>query len=369
MKILVGYIEDLRHSGIDKYLLNVLKVAQEIGVQLDFLTSAYSKEAEDYLNQFGCKVFQINNLKKPQMHYADVKRILADGKYDKAYFNISEPLNMMGAKAAHDSGVFTVIHSHAAGMDIENKCKRLIRGVINFLCRLAIGGYGDELCACSQKAAMWLFPRKAVKSNRVKVIYNAIDVSRFSGNKDESRVTRSKMNIPEEAFVLGHIGNFCYAKNNFFLVDIIKEVTKTNPNAVMLCVGDGQDRESVEKYAEEKGVLNNMKFLGIRTDVPNLLDIMDVFCFPSRVEGLGIAVIEAQVAGVPCVVSENVDDLAIISKESVKLPINSAKPWADKALEIYYNKTKATLKNGALSKFSFEESKGQLVELLGGKNG
>ena len=96
-KILVGYLGDLKFSGIDSYLKKVIPIAVENGVHLDFLTSQYTKEAEEYLKQFSFSLFPIHNLKKPLLQYRDVKEVLKKGNYDAAYFNISEPLNCMGA--------------------------------------------------------------------------------------------------------------------------------------------------------------------------------------------------------------------------------------------------------------------------------
>lgn len=364
MKILVGYVEDLKHSGIDKFLLNVVKIAYENGVQLDFLTSQYSQEAADYLRGFSCNVYTVCNLKKPQDHYKDVCEILKKGEYDKAYFNVSEPLNMMGPKAAHDCGVYTIIHSHSSGMDIANKYKRIIRGVINSLCRPLLSKYGDEFLACSKKAGYWLYTRKVVESEAFSVIYNSVDTTKFKSDIALGKSKRAELDIPEDAFVLGHVGNYCYAKNNFFLVDIMAEVIKIKDNALMLCIGDGGDREAVENYAKERGVFGNMRFLGIRTDIPAIMNALDVFVLPSRFEGLPIVAVEAQLSGVPCVVSDNIDSLVMLSNTCESVGIDDATGWANVSVKLGAKKSTSILNADALSKFSVSESKKQIVDLL-----
>lgn len=364
MKILVGYIEDLKHSGIDKYLLNVVKIAHENNVQLDFLTSCYSQEAAEYLGQFGCKVFSISNLKKPQDHYRNVCDILNEGNYDKAYFNISEPLNMMGPKAAHDKGVYTIIHSHSSGMDISNKYKRLIRGCINTLCRPLLSKYGDKFLSCSTKAGYWMFTKNVVESERFSIIYNSVDATKFKVDTVLGRSKRTELNIPEDALVLGHVGNYCYQKNNYFLVDIMAEILKLKENALMLCIGDGADRESVEAYAKERGVFDNMRFLGIRADVSELMNTFDVFVLPSRFEGLPVVAVEAQLSGVPCIVSNNIDSLVLLSNTCKSVSIDDASLWAKNAVELALRKAESVLNKDALSKFSVAESKNQIIDFL-----
>ncbi len=364
MKILVGYVEDLKHSGIDKYLLNVVKIAKENDVVLDFLTSQYSQEAAEYLSGFGCNVYTVCNLKKPQDHYKDVCEILRKGNYDKAYFNISEPLNMMGPKAAHDCGVYTIIHSHSSGMDIANKYKRLVRGFINDLCRPMLSRFGDEFFACSTKAGYWMYTKKIVESDKFSIIYNSVDATKFKPDAALGEAKRTELNIPEDSFVIGHVGNYCYAKNNFFLVDIMAEVIKEKSNALMLCIGDGADREAVEAYAKERGVYDNMRFLGIRSDVSALMNALDVFVLPSRFEGMPIVAIEAQLCGIPCVVSSNIDRLVLLSNTCESISIDDASDWAKVIVNLGSKKDETSLAPDALSKFSVSESKNQIVNIL-----
>ncbi len=364
MRILVGYVEDLKHSGIDKYLLGVLKVALKNDVQLDFLTSNYSEDAEKYLENLGCRLFSINNLKKPLTHYGDVREIVEKGGYDKAYFNISEPLNMMGAKAAHDAGIEVMLHSHSSGMDISNKYKRFIRGLINKICKPFLWRYGDKFFACSKKAGYWLYPKKVVESDKFHVIYNAVDTSRFCPDERIRAEKRLQLSIDDDTIVIGHIGNYCYQKNNFFLVDIMSEFIKLNKKAVMLCVGDGADRTAVETYAKEKGVADVMNFMGIRSDVNELIKAMDVFVLPSRFEGLPVVAVEAQLSGVACIVSSNISDEVILSTKTVSLDLSSAQQWAEKISEAASNENNAELLSGVIEKYSLDNQKEQIINTI-----
>jgi len=354
---------DLKKSGIDKYLLQVLSVAREEGIVLDFLTSQYSKEAECFLHQKGSRLYTVHSLKKPHLHYRDVKQILSSGEYTGAYFNVSEPLNLMGAKAAHDLSLPCSVHSHASNMDVSSFPQRWVRGAINCLCRPMIRSYTDRFYTCSSKAAEWLFGKEFSSSERCRVIYNAVDETRFYPCEEKRRVVRKELGFSEKDFVIGHVGSYCYQKNNFFLPKILEEAVKDCPNAKMLLVGDGADRPAVEEDFFRRGLSQNVLFLGVRTDVSELFRAMDVFVLPSRFEGLPIVAVEAQLSGVPCLLSDRIDPLVCLSSRSELLSLSDPSLWAREALRFEgLDQNEASYTN--ISLFSAHKNRAQLVQLV-----
>lgn len=365
-KILVGYVDDLKHSGIDKYLLGLLKHSKENDVVFDFLTSVNADKIRDELKKYGSEVYLISNLKKPFVHYGDVRKILEEGNYDAAYFNISEPLNFLGVKAAHDAKVKTLVHSHSAGMDVESSLKRFIRNIINCLCRPFVLKNGDEFFACSETAARWLFGKKTVNSGKCRVVYNSVDTSRFKYSEDFSAELSEEFEIDKDTLVLGHIGHYCYQKNNFFLIDILKEVIKIESNVKMLLVGDGHTRNAVMDYAKAKGVFENTLFLGIRQDIDKVLCLTDVFLLPSQFEGLPIVAVEAQSCGIPCLLSDKIDRLVAFTDSTEFLPISDAKIWAKKIVEMRERKGNVKIfKEKKLLFSESESSKNTFEEIFG----
>lgn len=149
-------------------------------------------------------------------------------------------------------------------------------------------------------------------TDNTEVVHNAIDIERFLSCKITKEEKRKEIGIPEDAFVLGHIGRFANQKNHQFLVDVYEKVYAKNKNAFLLMIGEGELKtEIVEKL--EKNNLHNYLILSKRTDVDELLRAMDVFVFPSRFEGLGIVLIEAQVSGIRCICSDAVPNDAYVS--------------------------------------------------------
>lgn len=195
-------------------------------------------------------------------------------------------------------------------------------------------------------AAQWLVKNKNMQlialqeSMRVKlnamfgvnntiVVNNGIDFSSFTKPTSAQNV-RQKLNIPNKAFVVGHVGRFAEPKNHFFIIDVFYKLASKRNDAYLILVGDGPLRPAVVKKIKDLQIDTRVKILGNRTDVPSLLNAMDVFFFPSVYEGLGIALIEAQKMGLPCVISDRVPSAAVISNLVSVLSLECPKDlWAN----------------------------------------
>ena len=139
------------------------------------------------------------------------------------------------------------------------------------------------------------------------------------------------MDIPTDAFVIGHVGRFAPQKNHQFLLKIVAEIAQQEPNTRLLLVGTGSLRSDIEQQLDQLGLTDKVIFAGVRSDVPRLmLGAMDVFLFPSFYEGLGLVLIEAQAAGLPCVISDVVPEEADVVESLMKrLSLShSASKWA-----------------------------------------
>ena len=146
-----------------------------------------------------------------------------------------------------------------------------------------------------------------------RVIGNGIFLDDYK-NKGDGSSLRMSLGISDDDFVIGNVGRFKYQKNHVFMLDILKDILRQRNEVKLLLVGDGELRAEIRDKAVERGVLDHIIFTGDRSDIPELLSIMDVFLFPSLFEGLGIVAIEAQVAGVRCVASDMVPKAACVSE-------------------------------------------------------
>lgn len=149
--------------------------------------------------------------------------------------------------------------------------------------------------------------------NNTIVIRNGLILSEYNRADFKKEQIRKKLGINKNAFVIGHVGRFIEEKNHELILKIFGELKKKKSSSFLLLVGDGELENEIKKYLYNIGGQNDFLILSHRNDVPQLLSAMDVFLFPSKVEGLGIALVEAQVSALPCIISENIPREAIIS--------------------------------------------------------
>ena len=173
---------------------------------------------------------------------------------------------------------------------------------------------------------------KRFKVNNSIVLNNGIDFSKFDIDINVSEIRKS-FNIPENAYVIGHIGRFVNEKNHNFLVDVFYEVSKLKQNAFLLLIGDGILKEIIQQKLDLIGLKGKYLILSNRTDIPVLLKMMNMFVFPSILEGLGIVLVEAQKTALPCIVSDTVPKAVVLSNLVTFMSLsNTAKEWAERIL-------------------------------------
>ena len=333
-RVLAGVIGDGKAGGVDKYLLNYWESVSEDGVQIDFLTNKIDEGLKERLEARGSRLLEIASLRNPVRQYRQVRKILRLGHYDAVYFNISTAIECVGAIAAKREGIEKrMIHSHSGGNNCESSLKRMVYDFLHHVCRLFLYRYATHYYGCSQKAGEWLFPKRIVRSGRFQVVYNAVERARFAYDEEVRQEVRKELAI-EGRFVIGNIAAFCYQKNHMFLLDIFAEVLKKREDAILLLAGEGPCFEEVKKKAGELHIDGSALFLGRREDAGRLYQAMDVFLLPSRFEGLPIVGVEAQSAGLPCILSDSITKEAAITKRCKFLSLK-AEPrlWADAVIQ------------------------------------
>lgn len=328
-KVLAGFIMDGRSGGIDRYLLNFYHTVQG-SIRVDFLTNEIDKRLEAELGQQGSRLYAIPSLHHPAAQYRLVRRILREGGYDAVYLNISTAIDSVAAIAAAHEGIpERLIHSHSSGNDCESALRRNVFNLIHSVCRTFLWRYGTRLCGCSVKAGEWMFPRKIVHSRQFEVIYNAVDRKKYEYDEAVREEMRKELALGGR-FTIGHVGNFCYQKNHGFLLEVFAELLKKIPDACLLLAGDGVRFEDMKKRAADLGIADAVKFLGRRTDADRLYQAMDAFLLPSNFEGLPIAGIEAQSAGLPCYMSDTITKESRITEDCRFLSFkDGAAHWAN----------------------------------------
>jgi glycosyltransferase EpsF len=200
---------------------------------------------------------------------------------------------------------------------------------------------------------------KRVELGFVEVFPNAIDLEKFGNISMNEKITlRRELNIPENTIIIGNIARFTEQKNHAFFVELVRALEKQKLDYRVVFVGDGKLREDIFMKIKQMGFSSKVLFLGIRTDIPQLLNIFDVFLMPSFYEGLPVSIIEAQATGIPCLVSDTITEeidmgLGLISFLSIK---SSCEEWINKIIAISNENRdidRDSIKN-ALSKNGYE---------------
>lgn len=295
-------VSSLGSGGVGHLLLNYYKNMDRNKIKFDFIV--HTKERgilEPIFESYNSSIYHV-----PSKHESffgnlkSIKEIIANGNYNvvHAHQGIMSFFPIYYAKKA---GVKKrIAHSHEA-RTTTNISKKLIHNILKpFLKR-----YSNYWFACGIDAGKILWGEDALKNGQVYIMKNAIDIKRFKFCSDVREKKRKELGIEKE-FVIGNVGRFEYPKNHEYLIKIFNEVYKKYKNAVLLLIGDGQLEGVVKKQVENYGLTDAVKFLGVRNDVNELLQAMDIFLLPSRWEGLPVVLVEAQAAGLKSLVSDTV---------------------------------------------------------------
>ena len=198
--------------------------------------------------------------------------------------------------------------------------------------------------------------------HKFQIMNNAIDAKKFIYNEEVRKQKRAELGV-EDKFVIGHVGRFNLQKNHEFLVKRFADFAKTNEDAVLVLIGNGELQEKIKEMAKEYGIETKVKFLGLREDIPQLLQAMDLFLFPSLFEGLPVTLVEAQAAGLPCVISDMITDEIMIIDQISKVSLSgNTSLWNQEIAKYRYSKRKNTIEDIIEHGFDIEKNARWLEE-------
>lgn len=321
-------------GGITQYALQNWKLIDKNRFQFDFATRSPKLDFEDELIREGCKIHYLScsSEENEKQFIKEVHQILDDG-YDVVHLHTSYWKGYLVEELALERNVpIIIIHSHSTNVDIFNDQKRKESLEIHEYYKNTLPlEYGTNFLACSKDAADWLFGEQ-IPREKIFIVNNAIDVSSYSFSSQPRNEYRKLLGI-EDCFVLGHIGRFVYQKNHEFLIEIFKAVYDKLPHARLVLVGGGELESDIKEKVEEYGLTHAVLFLGKRNDVPQLLQAMDVFLLPSRFEGLGLVLVEAQASGLKCIASHGVPREAKVTPDLQFLDF-SVDEWVNNILQL-----------------------------------
>jgi glycosyltransferase involved in cell wall biosynthesis len=356
-------------GGIETSLMHLLKTVDRQRYQMDFLVLRQEPgQQDDDVRTLGSRIIPCTQVRRPWRFARDFARIMREyGPYDV----IQSHTHFFGAyvlRLAAWHGIPLRIAHSRNDMRIAEEGRGWARQSYVWLMRRWIRAYANYRVAISRSAAEDLFGADWQRDDRHRMIYSGRDFSPYAAAVDAAHV-RAALGLPADAFVLGHIGRFYWRKNHPFAVEIAAALFERAPRARLLLVGDGPDQADIETLVAARGLASRVVFAGARSDVTQLLKgAMDAFVFPSHHEGLGMAVVEAQAAGLPCVIATTIpEEIDVVPELIHRLPLSApAEVWAERILDAMRGPRPGpedAYQAVCASEFSIERSTARLCEI------
>jgi glycosyltransferase involved in cell wall biosynthesis len=323
-------------GGVETWLLNVLRHRPLGSFDIDILAHTSGPCAYDNeVRALGAEILTCGQPRRPWTYAGRLHALLRERRYDVVHSHVHHFSGFV-LRIASAAGVpIRVAHSHLDTTTVDAASAGLRRGYLRLMTRW-IRQYATSCVASSREAAVALFGSAWVSDPRCQILYCGIDLTPFK--IDAAAAPPSVANIEKRGPIIGHVGRFDEQKNHQFLIRVAAEVIRREPTSTVLLVGDGPLRSAVERQVQQVGIAEHVRFVGLRSDVPQILrrDV-DVFVLPSLYEGLPLVGIEAQAAGVPSVISDAITtELDIVPGLIHRRALSeSASVWAETILATY----------------------------------
>lgn len=315
-------VSNMNRAGQETFLMNIYRAIDKKNVRFDFIVQTKEKcDYDDEIISLGGYIYHLPAVFKNPIHrFCELKKIVKDNQYHIVHRHSDKSIEWVDLASAKLGGAKILIyHAHNSSSKFK---------LVHFLCRPINNLLAGEKFACSKLAGQWVFGKRKHKAGKVTIIPNAIDVDKFRFNFETRKRVRDVWGL-QNKLVIGHVGRFSNQKNHKFLVEIFACVHQQNPNTMLMLVGDGELKPEIEQFVKELELSNAVLFLGSRHDVHELYQAMDVFVLPSHYEGLPVVGIEAQCAGLPVLLSDNIsNEVAITDLVHFQSLSDSVQNWA-----------------------------------------
>jgi glycosyltransferase involved in cell wall biosynthesis len=276
---------------------------------------------EDIINN-GSKIFYIPSRRKNYLLYVrKLLSIIKDGKYDIVYSHLGYDSFLPLLIAKLYGTQIRVAHSHTADNPMS-LLKRVYKIIETALTKIV----STKLCACGVRSAKWTWGAKNVK--KIRVVNNAIDVRRFRFNVAHRNKIRSEMQISETTVMCCCVARFTPGKNHIFLINVFDTILKTDKNYKLCLFGLGELENEIKTLVKEKGLENDIIFMGNVDNLDEYYNAFDVFLLPSKFEGVPVTVIESQTNGLMSIISDCISDEVVVTDLVKILPLQQ-NLWVD----------------------------------------
>lgn len=320
-------VNNMHRAGLETVLMNYYRHIDRDKIQFDFLMHrAERSDYDDEIESLGGRIYRAPRL-YPQnypAYFIYMSRFFREHPEYRIVHSHIDAMSYLPLLAAKRAGVpVRIAHSHSAGIDRDFKypLKLVFRSLLPSVCNYRV--------ACGRKAGDFLFG-----AGEYAVVPNAINAETFVYSEALRVEKRRELGV-EDAFVIGHVGRFSAVKNHEFLLKTFASISDILPEARLILAGSGETEQKTKTQADKLGLISRIHFLGSRDDVQELYQAMDVFVMPSFFEGVPGGAIEAQFAGLPCLLSDRISEEVAFTDSCRFLPLErGADAWAQEIIAV-----------------------------------
>lgn len=314
-------------GGLTNAILNYIRAMNRDELKISFASFTTDSTPQESLlselNDMGCSFIALPD------------RNMNPLKYMLVVYKVSKEFDCIHINANSATAILELFPAYMAGIKnriVQNHTAECNHYYIHKLLYPAFKKLYTRALAVSKKAGEWIFG-----NGKYIVLKNGIDVERYVFSEEMRRVIRERFNIPGDARVVGHLGKIYEPKNHKFIIEVFSVLEKKVNNTFLLLVGDGHLKPDMEHLVEKKGLKDKVIFAGMQEDVKVFLDAMDVFLFPSLWEGLPISLMEAEASGLPCVISDKIDEDVCTNNLVYRISLDSPVEVWTQRIELFFD--------------------------------
>ena len=315
-------------GGAETWMMNVLRHIDRQRYRCDFMVHRRAPgEFDEEIRALGSTIHVVDTVRSPVRYGRDVIRLLGAGRYHIAHSHVSlfSGYVMTLARAARVPG--RIAHSHTGGPNDDDSLarrayRRAMRAAIRHNATIGVG--------CSALACANLFGTDWQNhGERFARLPYGYDFDRFAIVGPDTRAdARQELGLTAGQLVIGHVGRFSRPKNHNFMIELMRASRAAGRDDRFVFVGAGELQADFQAKVVAHGLAETCIQTGQRSDIPRLMSSFDVLILPSLWEGLPVTILEAQAAGVPCVMSDRVSTEVIVLDDAVRaLPLDDPRAW------------------------------------------
>ena len=299
-------ITAMDRAGAETMMMNYLRHIDRDKIHMDFvLNREYESDYEKEIKALGSNVYHLSPIypNTVRQYKKEFKKFLKEhSDYDVIHSNLEERSAYPLAIAKRAGIDLRIVHAHSNLKHVD------IKYIFRLYLKRKLRGKYTHSFACSRGTAKWLFG----DDKRTIIVRNAIDTEEFKYNEVLRKKARDELGIDDNTILIGHVGRFSYEKNHKYLLRTFAEVNKMKPDSRLVLIGGGKNRselrlkDEIVKTIEELNLQDKVLMLGVREDMPYIMQAIDVFALPSLSEGFPLTLMEAQSLGLKCLVSDSV---------------------------------------------------------------